>query len=309
VGEHVRETRKPPTAEWVHHRSLLVRYNDRIMPVDRITLFCFQASYAVALMLEFIQLLKPRPVQRLVSLGFGWAGFVAHTLYLFVQGPPLASQFGSTLFLSWILAIFYLYGSIHHKKLAWGVFVLPLVFGLISLAGLFGKPTSDPGDSWWDRLFAVQSENLHLWLVLHIALLLLASVGVCIGFLASVMYLVQAHRLKTKRMPGPRMQLLSLERLEAMNRRALNLAFPLLTGGMLIGLALMRQSMQSRLIESWADPRVVSAFGLWLVFAILLYLRYGFHLRGRRVALLTLLAFPLLLLTLATAHNTAGGGP
>jgi ABC-type uncharacterized transport system permease subunit len=71
----------------------------------------------------------------------------------------------------------------------------------------------------------------------------------------------------------------------------------------------MRQSVQSRLIESWADPRVLSAFGLWLVFAILLYLRYGIHLRGKRVALLTLVAFPLLLLTLATAHITGGGGP
>jgi ABC-type transport system involved in cytochrome c biogenesis permease subunit len=286
-----------------------LRYNDQIMPFDRITLFCFQASYAVALSLELIQLLKPRPVLRLLSLAFGWAGFLAHTLYLIAQAPPLASQYGSTLFLSWILAIFYLYGSIHHRKLAWGVFVLPLVFGLTSLAGLFEKPHVEPGDTWWDHLFSVQSDNLQLWLVLHIGLLLLASVGVCIGFLASTMYLVQAHRLKTKTMTGPRIQLLSLERLEAMNRRALNWAFPLLTAGMLIGMALMRQSVQSRLIESWADPRVLSAFGLWLVFAILLYLRYGIHLRGKRVALLTLVAFPLLLLTLATAHITGGGGP
>jgi len=279
------------------------------MPFDRITLFCFQASYAVALALELVQLLQPRPVQRLLSLGFGWAGFLAHTLYLVAQGPPLASQYGSTLFLAWILAIFYLYGSMHHKKLAWGVFVLPLVFGLTSFATLFGKPDFGAGDSWWERFFAVQSEKMQPWLVLHVALLLLASVGVCVGFLASVMYLIQAQRLKAKNMPDPRMQMLSLERLEAMNRRALNLAFPLLTIGMLIGLALMRQGMQSGLIEGWTDPRVLSALGLWLVFAILLYLRYGFHVRGKRVALLTLVAFPLLLLTLATAHMSTGGGP
>ncbi|MFL5242784.1 MAG: cytochrome c biogenesis protein CcsA [Gemmataceae bacterium] len=286
-----------------------LRYNDPTMPFDRITLFCFQASYAVALSLELVQLVQPRPVLRLLSLGFGWAGFLAHTLYLAAQGPPLASQYGSTLFLAWILAIFYLYGSVHHKKLAWGVFVLPLVFGLTSFASLFGKPDSGSGDSWWARLFAVQSDNMRLWLVLHITLLLLASVGVCVGFLASVMYLVQAQRLKAKMRPAPGMQLLSLERLEAMNRRALNLAFPLLTIGMLIGLALMRQGVQSGLIEGWTDPRVLSALGLWLVFAILLYLRYGFHVRGKRVAYLTLVAFPLLLLTLAIAHNPGGGGP
>ena len=46
------------------------------------------------------------------------------------------------------------------------------------------------------------------------------------------------------------------------------------------------------------------------MFAILLYLRYGYHVRGRRVALLTILAFALLLLTRVTAHTgVQGGGP
>jgi ABC-type uncharacterized transport system permease subunit len=46
------------------------------------------------------------------------------------------------------------------------------------------------------------------------------------------------------------------------------------------------------------------------VFAILLYLRYSLHVRGRRVALLTIAAFVLLLVTLAVPHTlSAGGGP
>jgi len=46
------------------------------------------------------------------------------------------------------------------------------------------------------------------------------------------------------------------------------------------------------------------------VFVILLYLRSGYHVRGRRVALLTILAFALLLLTRVTAHTgVQGGGP
>jgi ABC-type transport system involved in cytochrome c biogenesis permease subunit len=278
------------------------------MPLDRITLFCFQASYAVALILELLQLVRPRPVQRLLALGFGCAGLLAHTLFLIAQGPPIASQFGSVLFLAWILAIFYIYGSYHHKKLAWGVFVLPLILSLAVLAGVYRRPEFDPEGGWWSRLLSVQSENLKFWLILHIGMLLLAAVGVCIGFLASMMYLVQMHRLKAKVMPGSAFQLLSLERLEAMNRRAINLAFPLLTGGMLIGLVLLRQS--SVPVVSAMDPRMLSTLLLWLVFAILLYLRYGYHLRGRRVAFLTIIAFPLLVLTLATAHSMTGGnGP
>ena len=46
------------------------------------------------------------------------------------------------------------------------------------------------------------------------------------------------------------------------------------------------------------------------MFAIVLYLRYGYRVRGRRVALLTIPAFALLLFTLVTAHTgVQGGGP
>jgi len=46
------------------------------------------------------------------------------------------------------------------------------------------------------------------------------------------------------------------------------------------------------------------------VFAILLYLRSDYHVRGRRLALLTILAFALLLSTRVTAHTGGqGGGP
>ena len=46
------------------------------------------------------------------------------------------------------------------------------------------------------------------------------------------------------------------------------------------------------------------------MFAILLYLRYRYRGRGRRVALLTIPAFALLLFTLVTAHTgVQGGGP
>src|ERR1700676_546798 len=107
-----------------------------MQPIERISIVCFAASYAVAMALEWIQLLWPRPVQRLLALGFGCAGLAAHTLLLVFQPLSLSTQYGSMLFLAWILAVFYLYGAFHYRRLAWGVFVLPLVLPLIGLAGL-----------------------------------------------------------------------------------------------------------------------------------------------------------------------------
>jgi len=275
------------------------------MLLERVTVFCFFASYGTAFLLELAHLLRPRPVLRLLGTGFGAAGLLAHSIFLAVQRPQLASRYGSLLFLAWIVAIFYLYGTLHHRRIAWGLFVLPLLLGLIGLAVLVGREPASSDESWLVRLFSFEGERF--WVDVHLALLFLAAVGTCVGFVASVMYLVHARRLKSKALPGKGMKLLSLERLEEMNRRAVVLAFPLLTAGVVVGMALLAQSANP--VRSWADPRVLAAVALWLVFAVLLYVRYSLHVRGRRVAILTILAFVLLVVTLAVPHTLGGGGP
>src|SRR5262249_51915978 len=151
--------------------------------------------------------------------------------YLYSRQPPLYWQFSWLLFLAWILGIFYVSGGLHHHRLAWGLFVLPVVLGLLALALAFGQPPGDQKGLWREQV-----EDPHqLWGRVHAVLLFLATVGVSVGFLASLMSLVQARRLRTKPPPSRGVRLLSLERLEAMNRRAIVLAFPLLTAGVLAG--------------------------------------------------------------------------
>jgi ABC-type transport system involved in cytochrome c biogenesis permease subunit len=273
------------------------------MPLERITLLCFAASYAVALLLEIAHLLWPSPVIRVLRSGFAAAGLLAQTLYLLVHWPPLETPFGSLLFLAWVLAVFAFSGSLHYRQFAWGVFVLPLVCGLVGMAALLPNPSSDASVG-----ISRPPVGLGPWGQVHGVLLLLAAVGVCIAFLASVVYLFHAYLLGAKVLPRQGRKLFSLERLEAMNRSALNLAFPLLTLGACLGIGLLVEGYDS--LASWADPKLVSTVLLWLVLALLLYLRYGAHLGGRRLALLTVLAFALLLVTLASSHDLApGGGP
>jgi ABC-type transport system involved in cytochrome c biogenesis permease subunit len=269
--------------------------------LGKITAFCFAASYAVALALELFHLVRPRPILRLLSLGFGGAGLLAHTVYITINPLPLETAFGSLVFLAWVLAVFYLYGSVHHRRVAWGLFVLPLVVGLVALAEYFAPAGPRSAEVSWE-LFALHGKQF--WPVLHGILLLLAAVGVCVGFVASVMYLVQVRRLRAKVPPGRGVRLLSLERLEAMNRRAILLAFPLLTAGLLVGLGLLLHSGEP--VAGYV--RILSVVGLWLVFAILLYLRYRVHARGRQVALLTIVAFALLVVSLVSVHPFAPGG-
>src|SRR6185295_18708941 len=124
------------------------------LPLDRVTVFCFAASYGVALGLEIWRLARPRLILRVLSNAFGAAGLFAHLIYLVMQAPPLVSSNGSLLFLAFVLGIFWFYGSLHHQRVAWGVFVLPLVLGLIGLSQL--NPTRPAGEEpVWSSLIGM----------------------------------------------------------------------------------------------------------------------------------------------------------
>jgi ABC-type uncharacterized transport system permease subunit len=261
---------------------------------QHVTRFCFGASYAVALVLELVQLLRPSALARWTGLAFGCAGLLAHTLFLLVQQPQVATPSGSLLLLSWVVAVFYVYGAFHHRKQAWALFVLPVVLILVALSAFYPR-TADDASHWFT------GDNF--WGAIHGALLLLAAIGVSVGFVASVMYLVQAFRLKAKAAPGKGLRLPSLERLAQMNRRAINWAFPLLTAGLLLGVLLLVQRPQ----QEWTAPKVVGTAALWIAFLLLIHLRYFAQSTNRRLAVLTIATFGLMLATLAASHPFATG--
>ncbi|MBX7105538.1 MAG: cytochrome c biogenesis protein [Gemmataceae bacterium] len=268
--------------------------------MEHISRFCFGASYAIALLAELCASIWPARFWRWFGLAFGGAGLLAHTLFLIAQQPTPAMPYGSLLLLAWVLAVFYLYGTLHHRKLGWAIFVLPLVLTLVVLAGGFTRG-SGPAPDW-----AANLAGERFWGTVHGTLILLAAVGVCVGAIASVMYLLQARRLRAKSSPTSGIKLLSLERLEAMNRRAIGLAFPLLTVGLVVGFAVGLH--RTGPAGPWVSPKVISTAGLWAASALLMVLRYNLHARGRVLAVGTLGAFAVLLLTLFLAHPFVAGG-
>lgn len=265
-------------------------------PLQHVTHACFGLSYAVALGLEVARLRWPGAALRYAGLGFGAAGLVAQSAFLAFHHPTPATPHGALLAVGWVLAVFYLYGAVHHARQAWAVFVLPVVLGLVGLAYLVATaPDAAP-----DLAVPPWLVGDRFWGAVHGVLLLFAAVGICVGFLASVMYLLQARRLRKKLHPLGGLKMLSLERLEAMNRRAVNVAFPLLTLGLLLGGVLLKQYHD--LADNWFSVKVLGTLGLWVVFVVLLYLRYAAHVPGRRLAVLTVVAFGLVVVVLASAH-------
>jgi hypothetical protein len=273
-----------------------------VSPLQGITHACFGLSYLCAFLLELARLFWPGFGWRPLALILGFAGFIAQTVYIFFNHPTPAAPYGSLLYLALVLALFYLYGTIHHAKQAWAVFVLPVVIGLVGLS--FVLAHSSEGNA--DYSFLAWASGDRFWGAIHGFLILGAAIGVSVGFVASIMYLIQARRLRNKVNPGRVVPMLSLERLETMNRHALNWAFPLLSAGLLVGTLLLRHGHE--LADNWLSLKIISTAGLWVVFLVLLYMRYGAHVPPRRLAMLSIAAFALMLVALVAAHPFAEGG-
>ena len=266
-----------------------------VSPLQGITHACFGLSYLLAFGLELARRGRPSRGLRIGSLIAGAAGLFAHTTFIAYHRPTPAEPYGAFLYLAWVLALFYFINSIKRDaRQSWAVFVLPVVIALVCLSLVLTRETEAPVDAPGERI----------WGIVHGVLILAASIGVSVAFLASVMYLVQTRRIKNRVNPGRVAPLLSLERLEGMNRSAVNWSFPLLTAGLLVGTLLLRTESAENLLS----VKVLSTAGLWVVFLVLLYLRYATSVPARRLAALSIIAFGLLLIALLASHPFLAGG-
>jgi ABC-type uncharacterized transport system permease subunit len=282
--------------------------------MDRLKVLCFAGTYGLALLFELARLVVRSPFRWYLAVGLTALGWAVQTVFLANLAIkdqiilPVTTAFESLMVLSWIVALIGLYLMVHWpRQVAVGLFVLPLVLGLVVAAGWFA-----PRDSDW-----LEDGMMVFWGTVHGIFLLAGAVFTCVAFAAGLMYLVQMRRLKSKRSNRFGLSLPSLEQSERVNRGSITIAFPLLTFGLLIGMIL---SLKARALADgsgftlrWTDPKVVSALGMWLVFAGLIHARFRPAMRGRSVMVLTIVAFAFLVfawvgveaLHLPTAHGAA----
>lgn len=264
-----------------------------------ITILCFAASYALALLLEVAGLWKRFGWHRAVMVLLAVAGLVAHSLYLASHATGDLSILNTPehwyLVVAWVLAAFYLWVVFTSPGTSMGLFVLPLVLVVIGVAiGASDQPFAEARAS-------------QFWNALHGTLMTLATVTVCVGFVAGLMYLIQSWRLKHKLPPSPQFRLPSLEWLERTNSRSLGFSAVLVAGGFISGIVLSRLrhggEADYRLL---ADPVVLSLLLMlvWLVSAEIFRLVYPSARGGRKVAYLTLASFGFLVITLITFATT-----
>ncbi|GAC1430788.1 MAG: c-type cytochrome biogenesis protein CcsB [Terriglobales bacterium] len=157
-----------------------------------------------------------------------------------------------------------------------GIVLFPLVFVLTFFAGTRQQP------------FLLASGLRTGWLFAHIALIFAGYAALFLSFGASLLYLVQERRLKSKQ-PGRIMSRLpALEVIDEIGYRSLLLGFPFMTLGLIAGIV-VAQGTFGRI--DFLDPKILLSILMWLVYLIMLYTRWSAGWRGRRAAYLATGAF------------------
>lgn len=269
---------------------------------SRISVTCFAASYAIGMANEVLRVFWPKRWVRWLATGAALAGLAAQTLFLLAivvanRRLPIETQFESLITVSWLVTLVYLYLLLRDRRLGAGLFILPVSLGLILFAaGLSDRGFRPPIAPAKNQVIAVS----------HGMLLLVGTVFVVFALAVACMYLVKVRQLKTGYVRGG-IRLPSLERLDRLNTVAVFVAWPLLTLGIALGFALRELH--------FTDPKVVLTMIAWLLFTLLAHYRFRPEKRGRKVALLTIVACIVVLVSfvgdpfLGTVHQTHEGLP
>ena len=260
--------------------------------LHKISVTCFAASYLVVFGVELSRLfwnLKLRPILR---IGFTVAGLFAHTAYMVYQGKLEIDQSGIWLSswsawcyaAAWVLAVAYLWFSIRKSQSVVGLFALPLVLLLVLVGIALGDQNS----------FTV-SEAKTGWNWVHGLSLMFATVSVGLGFMFGAIYLIQAKRLKQKKVQSERFRLPSLEWLHRCGERSLIASTILMGLGLVSGVTInmiQRNGVDGPAI-AWSSPVIWSSAILfvWLLVVVIINFLYKPAQHGRKVAYLVVSSF------------------
>lgn len=271
--------------------------------LSNVTWFCFFASYVCAAALEVTRLWQKSVVVRWAAIGFGAAGFVAHTAYLMERGwtahlpPLLSSGHDWLLVLAWLAVLMSLFVSTLDRSVGFGLFFMPLAVIVTGVARFVSDATNA-------TLNAQRG-----WGLLHASMWVLGAAGVVLGLVLSIMYLIQHRRLRQKADMPEGLQLMSLERLGRFNWWAIVISVPLLTIGMVTGVGLSLLAESPNETVPLIQPGILISAAVWMgMMALFVWLLVARRTPGRLVAWRTIWAAGFLLVTLIVLQLFSTGG-
>ncbi|MBN1102182.1 MAG: cytochrome c biogenesis protein CcsA [Deltaproteobacteria bacterium] len=216
------------------------------------------------------------------------AGFAVLTLqlahgYSVLGAAPVLSFKTALSFFAWTILGAYLLLHLKFRLMVLGSFISPLAAFLMIISSTLPA-----------REVVVKPVFKSVWLSMHVLTTVMGDGMFAVAFMAAIMYLIQENQIKRKRFGSLYRRLPSLQTLDSINHYSLLYGFALLTVGMMTGAFFAQVALGS--YWRW-DPKEVWSLITWLFYAVLLHERLAVGWRGRRAAILSILAFLVLLFT------------
>ena len=216
-------------------------------------------------------------------------GFLIHSFSLVLRATeagriPVVGLFESISFFTWSIILFWIALNLRYQTSVLGFFILPVVLLLI-LPTFFVTKEIKPTETILQRNY---------WLGIHTTFVFWAYAGFTLAFIGGLAYLILEEDLKLKGVSKPAghsifHSLPSLDTLDTVNYCALALGLTFLSGGIITG-ALGLKAVRGT-YWLWTDPKLIWSLLCWLVYFFLLFLRAFYFWRGRKVAILSLIGF------------------
>lgn len=253
--------------------------------------FFFQSSvfiYFVATMGFLIHIITMRKDVEKTATATLFVGFLFQTVSIAIRWwhsghTPLVNLHESLSFLAWCIVGAYLLIQMKYKIKALGAFVTPLALIAISASSF------QPRD-----ILPLPPALKSYWLPIHATICIASYAFFAMAFALAVMYLIQERQIKGKHLGAVFKRLPSLESIDVMNGKCLTLGFPLLTMGIVTGSIWAEKAWGS--YWSW-DPKETWSLITWLFYAALIHQRLTVGWRGKRAAIMVIIAFAILIFT------------
>lgn len=142
------------------------------------------------------------------------------------------------------------------------------------------------------------------WFYAHIIMIFAGNAALALSCGAGILYLLQEKGIKSKHPGFFFKRLPSLDFLDNVGYTCLSTGFALLTIGLVTGFIYAKTIWGK--FWSW-DPKELFSVGTWLIYAILLHLRYHSGWRGRNSAIMAIVGFIIIIFTFLGVNLLLGG--
>ncbi|MBI1337795.1 MAG: hypothetical protein GC164_12655 [Phycisphaera sp.] len=220
----------------------------------------------------------------------GTAGVFIYRETLVTQGwAPLTAHVDGLLLIATLVGATVVYLQSRARLPGVSAFALPVMAFLLLWAIC--------ASAWTLKVFNIAS----VYLTLHLAAVYVGSAFLALASIAGMMYLVAQRRLHDKTRVARPGRFASLESIETFIVRMSTVGFAVLTLGLVMGLVIISSHPDHYSPGWWLSPKIILSTLVWLLYALVMNVRYTSLFRGKRAAWMSIAGMVLLIATFAVA--------